>query len=113
MTTYDFKCGICGETRLLVDNQRPESPSCCNQPMNSYTWAPNTSKNAQLHPKDRPVVFENPQTGEVRYPARQDSPMMPGYKERGFERKEFTSYAEHKKWCDKNQVVNHGLEGIK
>lgn len=70
------------------------------------------STGAALHPKDRPVVFENPQTGEVRYPARQDSPMMPGYEERGFKRREFTSYHEHKKWCDKNGVMNHGLEGV-
>jgi len=69
--------------------------------------------NAQLHPKDRPVVFENPQTGEVRYPARQDSPMMPGYKERGFERKEFTSYHEHQDWCKAHDVINHAAEGIK
>jgi hypothetical protein len=71
-----------------------------------------TSRSAQLHPKDRPVVFENPQTGEVRYPARQDSPMMPGYAERGFERREFTSYQEHKKWCDAHDVINHAVEGI-
>jgi hypothetical protein len=70
------------------------------------------SKRALLSTKDRPVVFENPQTGEVRYPARQDSPMMPGYKERGFERKEFTSYVEHQKWCREKNVINHAAEGI-
>jgi len=111
MTTYDFKCGSCGETALFVDNERPQAPVCCGQPMNVYSWLP--KRNAQLHTKDRPVVFEHPVTGEVRYPPRQDSPMLPSYKERGFERKEFTSYQEHQKWCKAHEVINHGMEGIK
>lgn len=74
---------------------------------------PGYRRPAALSKQDRPVVFENPQTGEVRYPARQDSPMMPGYKERGFERREFTSYREHQDWCSKQGVINHAAEGIK
>jgi predicted RNA-binding Zn-ribbon protein involved in translation (DUF1610 family) len=110
MTTYDFKCNTCGKTELFLEDNKPEAPICCGESMRSYTWV--TKRNAQLHPKDRPVVFENPQTGEVKYPPRQDSPMLPSYIEQGFKRREFTSYQEHKKWCDSHGVVNHGLEGI-
>jgi hypothetical protein len=71
------------------------------------------SRNAQLGPKDRPVVWEHPETGEVRYPPRQESPMLPAYKERGFKRREFTSYREHQDWCKAHGVVNHAAEDIK
>lgn len=91
------------------DHKIIENYPACN---NGIATGVRNSKNAVLHTKDRPVVFENPQTGEVRYPARQDSPMMPGYKERGFERKEFTSYKEHQAWCKDHDVINHAAEGI-
>lgn len=80
---------------------------------NGYAPGLRTSKNAQLPPGERPVIWENPLTGEVRYPPRKESPMLQAYKDRGFQRKEFTSYNEHQQWCKSHDVINHAAEGIK
>lgn len=95
---------VCGGCKHGYD-PRVESHSCSI----SRTY----KGHAQLRPEERPVVFENPITGEVRYPPRQNSPMYQAYKDQGFQRREFTSYHEHKAWCDAHQVVNHAVEGIK
>lgn len=68
-------------------------------------------RNQQLGEGQRPVVWENPATGEVKY---LHTPYMSKhYEGLGYEKKEFTSVHEHKKWCDAKGVVNHALEGIK
>jgi len=92
-----------------LHKEMEEYPACATSTPEAVRY----SKSTQLPKNERPVIFENPQTGEVRYPATPDSPMMPGYAERGFERREFNSYQEHKSWCDSHGVVNHQVEGIK
>jgi hypothetical protein len=82
-------------------------PSCETSVPNSIRH----SRNAQLPEGERPVVWENPHNGEVRY--LHTDHMESHYKSQGFEKKEFPSYYEHKKWCDEHGVVNHALEGIK
>lgn len=70
---------------------------------------------AQLHPNDRPVLFTKTKedgTIDIRFPLRRESPMLPAYKEQGFQRTEFTSYQEHAKFCKENDLVNHAVEGI-
>lgn len=47
--------------------------------------------NPSLHPTDRVIFFEHPQTGEVRIPGRTDRPMHPKYKRAGFVRREIES----------------------
>jgi len=44
-----------------------------------------------VHPSERAVVWENPGTGQVRYPGRNDAPMPARYAAQGFERRELTS----------------------
>ena len=46
---------------------------------------------AAVHPNERAVLFHNPQTGEVRYPGRNDHPMPAQYKQQGYERMELPS----------------------
>lgn len=38
--------------------------------------------------KERTVVWENPKTGQIRYPGRNDAPLPKRYAQQGFERKE-------------------------
>lgn len=79
--------------------------------MTGYPESIRHAKNTQLLEGERPVVWENHQTGEVRYT--HTDYMVPHYKNLGYEKTEFTSYHEHKKWCDAHGVVNHAVEGIK
>lgn len=44
---------------------------------------------AAVHVKERAVVYENPLTGQVRYPGRADVPMPARYAEQGYVRREF------------------------
>lgn len=66
-----------------------------------------------MHSKDRPVIWINPITGEYRIPGRNDIDVPLHYKMRGFERREFNSYWEHKAWMKSKGLVNHAAEGIK
>lgn len=77
-----------------------------------YTKSSRFARNTQLPVGERPVVWQHPVTGEIRYPGHTGD--MPGYyKDQGYERKEFTSYQDHKKFCDSNGLVNHAVEGIR
>lgn len=66
-------------------------------------------RSAQL--LEKPTVWENPTTGEKRF--LHTDYMEKHYTSQGFEKREFNSYFEHKKWCDDNGYVNHAVEGIK
>lgn len=47
-----------------------------------------------IHPSERTVVYRNPRTGEVRYPARNDQPVPAVYAKQGFERQELATPAD-------------------
>lgn len=68
-------------------------------------------KNTQLPEGERPTVWENPTTGEKRF--LHTDYMAKHYESQGFQKREFNSYHEHKRWCDVNGYVNHAVEGIK
>lgn len=111
LNTYDYQCKICGKAELLVDSVTPETPEHCGEPMAISYWSiPHTPN---IHPMDRPVVWEQPGTGEIRHPGRNDAPMPDHYRARGFVRREFTSYTEHQRWNKERGLVNHAAEGIK
>ena len=64
---------------------------------------------SQWHPKDAVVVFEDPKTGEVVYPGRNDVPMPERYASRGFERKEMRNLRDVEKFERKHKVVNAAM----
>ena len=66
-----------------------------------------------MHPKDRPVIYIHPVTGDYKIPGRNDVEMPLRYKMQGYERREFASYHEHAAWCKSKGLVNHAIEGIK
>lgn len=71
------------------------------------------SYNAVVGEKERPIVWQHPETGEVRYPGRNDRDMPKYYKDQGYKKVEFDSYHTHQKFCKDNNVVNHRAEGIR
>lgn len=86
-----------------------EYPSCAT----GYPDSIRCSKNTQLPNSERPVVWEHPITGEVRYPGRNDGEMPKYYKDQGYERHEMTSYTEHQKFNKEHGLINHAAEGIR
>lgn len=71
------------------------------------------SKNTQLSADERPVIWQHPETGEIRYPGRNDGEMPSYYKSQGYERKEFSSYQEHQRFNKEHGLINHRAEGIR
>jgi len=84
-------------------------PACDIGTHNSFRF----SKNQQLAADERPVVWEHPGTGEIRYPGRNDCDMPKYYKDLGYQRKEITSYKAHQQFCDERGLINHKAEGIR
>lgn len=66
-------CGLC-----KTENRQSGACSKCGSPMRE--------RHASVHSSERAVVFRNPRTGEIRYPATIDQPMAPQYQAAGFER---------------------------
>ena len=66
-----------------------------------------------MHPKDRPVIYIHPVTGDYKIPGRNDVEMPLRYKMQGYERREFDSYFEHQRWMKSKGLVNHAAEGIR
>lgn len=84
-------------------------PACAINVSNTVRF----SKPALLPAAERPIVWEHPTTGEVRYPGRNDGEMPKYYKDQGYERREITSYREHQKFNKEHGLVNHAAEGIR
>jgi len=109
---HDFECSHCGDIfedmPLYVENT--QCP--CGGTFEIHWSRP--SQNAQVHAKERSVVWRNPATGEIAYPPRNDVAMPERYRQRGFERHELPSLksVEHfektqhvrneKAWMDRN-----------
>lgn len=66
--------------------------------------------NAAVHTSERPVVFEHPGTGDVKYPGRSDTPMPARYAAQGYVRRELSSLAESDRFCKQHGVVNEMVE---
>lgn len=94
----------------------------CGQPLEIGAWPFCTPEGhpsfrqytTAFNDKDACVVWEHPQTGEVRYPGKNDAPMPERYAKQGFQRKEMRTLHEISKfekshkvwneraWCDSN-----------
>jgi hypothetical protein len=77
-------CGTCG--RSLVIGAWPFCPHATDGRGDTLLRA--------IHPSERAVVYRNPRTGEVRYPARNDQPVPPVYARQGFVRDELRSVSD-------------------
>lgn len=58
-----------------------------------------------VHPRERTVVYRNPQTGAVRYPGRADVPMPERYRQQGYQRVEFDTAHSLGKFEKENRVL--------
>jgi hypothetical protein len=118
-------------------------PSCGrSRPIGSWPWCEDGSgrhghtlgrggnRLTAIHTSERTVVFRNPRTGEIRYPARNDSPIHPKYAAQGYIREELASARDiarfeketgrihERSWCDPGSAtaersLETGLEAPK
>jgi hypothetical protein len=100
MSRLDFECPICTVRRFDVEFHGEPHVSCsdCQTEM-EVLWSSPSSRRASVHPSERAVVFENPQTGEVKYPPRND--MAPPS---GFVRRELSSLQEGRQFAKEHNV---------
>lgn len=60
---------------------------------------------AAVHPRERTVVYENPETGKIRYPGRADVPIPERYRQQGYVKREFTTRRELEHFEKQNRVL--------
>lgn len=94
---------------------------------NGHGYGRGGNRLTAIHSSERTVVFRNPRTGEVRYPARNDSPIHPKYAAQGYVREELISARDiakfeketgrihERSWCDPGSAtaersLNTGIE---
>lgn len=105
MSLSPFTCGQCGKpTRTLV--ARDEVPfigcrDCINAALGHGPEQP-----VQWSDKDSVLVFENPKTGQISYPGRNDRPMPKKYADAGFVPKRMHHLHEVDKLQRETGVVN-------
>lgn len=81
-------------------------PRCKRGTLVTY-FGTRTSRNATpINSKDRVVVWQDPKTGKVSYPGRNDVPMPERYRQRGYVRVEMGSLKEIDRFSKQQGVVN-------
>ena len=104
MILHSWKCSQCGDifeeyttVNLETDRLNPVPCKCGGTTQIHWVKSGSVAINT-IHPKDRTVVFRNPQTGNWTAPDRNDRPMPDRLRQRGYERVELTSLREVEKF---------------
>lgn len=107
---HDIECPQCGkvETNHFFPRGKTihkDMPKCCGKQM-VILWSQSNSVHRPCHPSETIVVWENPQTGETRYPARNDVPVPSRYVSQGFVRREIRNLHDVQKLEKEKHVVS-------
>lgn len=96
---------ICSDCGINIDvGMWPFSCAGLGHELGSF-W----SGDASIHSSEKVVVYENPQTGEIRIPGRADRPMHPKYEAAGFQRKTLDTVAQIHEVEKKKNLIHEGL----
>lgn len=98
-----MKCSACG-----TDLQIGQWPFCRGNSADHGSPHGNLSP-LGVHESEAIMVWQNPATGEVRYPDRNDRPMPERYRQQGFERRTLKTLREADSFCGSHRLVNHKL----
>lgn len=99
MILHTFHCAACITDFNDFTTYSPELRSALPRPCPSCSapcervFRPR-GQSASIHPSERTVYNYNPQTGEVKFPGRNDIPVHPKLAAAGFERRECTTIAD-------------------
>lgn len=73
---------------------------------------PRRERHALPHASSRAVVYRNPRTGELRFPARADQPVPAVYARQGYEREEITNMLQFEKSSGRvHEASSYGNNG--
>lgn len=100
----DGRCEQCGAPLEIGDWPFCRKPS---DPKYGTDHGRTLRTRHSIDPSQRAVVWENPATGEVNYPGRNDEPIPKRLRDRGFERKELSSLREIQKFEKRHNVINY------
>ena len=80
----------------------------CGKPL-EITWSKAPQASLGCHSKDVMVVWEDPQTGKVLYPPRNDVPIPERYQKLGYQRKELNTLKEVERFEAQHGVRNESI----
>ena len=105
MILHDFFCPTCGniEYDVICDGQFRKNCTCGS--MMEIHYSPKRTV-ASVHPKERSVIWYNPETGKHATPGRNDVPMPERYRRAGYVRREFESLRSLDSYCKHEGLVN-------
>lgn len=113
MPRHDLRCLKCerAEEILLSLDELKALPSCpCGGSREIFYPAVDFSISfASWCLKDAVVVYENPKTGQISYPGRNDRPIPKRLADAGFERKEMRSLRQVEKFEKEHKVLNQAM----
>lgn len=95
----DLTCPSCGTVESnhffpCADTIDEQMPQCnCGQRM-EIKWTRTEQRGLAWHPLDTVLVYENPATGEVCYPGRNDKGMPERYRKEGYQPRQLRSLRE-------------------
>ena len=91
----------------------PTYQDCLPRCPNCLAYAPGLpqlpGRTAAVHVRERSVVYENPLTGQVRYPGRADVPMPARYAAQGYVRREFETVHALSQFEKRHNVASEAL----
>jgi hypothetical protein len=111
MKVWDVQCQLCSAIECDLLFQSWESPvencGCGGSRIKIHTFR--YKRTSAVHSSERIVVFRNPQTGEVKYPGRNDQPMPDRYRHQGYERVELSTLHDATRFEKQHGVFNEVL----
>lgn len=97
MPLREYHCPQCERSFECLVRTSDAPPKCthCGSSNLELKYSRFATSNTAIHKSERPIIFRNPRTGEMRFPPRDDAPLHPKYAAQGFERVEaFTTFGE-------------------
>ena len=110
MPRHDLRCLTCGgvEEVVLAHCELSSLPACSCGGKREIKFSATPFSGAWCD-ADAVVVYENPKTGKISYPGRNDVPMPSRLAEQGYERKEMRSLRQVEAFEKEHKVINEAM----
>lgn len=89
MPVYEYECTACQqlyEAYVRGNSELELQCPTCGSTGKTMQFSAFATKNVAIHESERPVVYRNPRTGDIRYPPTANMPMNPKYAAQGYVR---------------------------
>lgn len=111
MPIYEFECtcGLVYEALMRWTESSELELKCpdCGGHTKTMLYSAFATNNVAIHESERPVVYRNPRTGDIRYPPSADMPMNQKYADQGYVREfAFSTPQERKEFEAKTGKVH-------